>query len=237
MQHGFVLVKGFRKGGDRFQVVTIVGTPGPDSGDLSIRLLCALNSAPIRATTVKRAYRSGPVATSCRPGWADCSSGSFLAAARVFSSRGQGQAGAPAAAQRRGRTSLTPASGGRSSGARKGLVAVGLSGVACWFPARGWRSGLTSTHPAPRQYAGGCHDHMSGTGLLSHVIERGAGAGSCRRASSPGAWRPSRLHGRRGGVLASAACSSASRCQARVSSLRATAMVAIFFPRRLAMAA
>ena len=63
------------------------------------------------------------------------------------------------------------------------MVAVGLSGVACWFPARGWRSGLTSTHPAPRQYAGGCHDHMSGTGLLSHVIERGAGAGSCRKST------------------------------------------------------
>ena len=40
----------------------------------------------------------------------------------------RGQAGAPAAAQRRGRTSLTPASGGRSSGAGKGSVAVGLSG-------------------------------------------------------------------------------------------------------------
>ena len=105
------------------------------------------------------------------------------------------------------------------------------------FPVRGWRSGLASTHPAPRQRAGGCHDHVSGTGLLSQMIERGAGAGSCRRASSPGAWRPSRLHGRRGGVPASAACISVSRCQARVSSLRAIAMVAIFFPRRLAMAA
>jgi hypothetical protein len=102
-------------------------------------------------------------------------------------------------------------------------------------PGCGGRSGLTSTHPAPRLRAGGCHDHVSGTGLLSHVIERGAGAGSCRRASSPGAWRPSRLHGRRGGVLASAACISESRCQARVSSLREIAMVAIFFPRRLAM--
>ena len=49
-------------------------------------------------------------------------------------------------------------------------------------PGAGWRSGLTSTHPAPRQCAGGCHDHVSGTGLLSHVIERGAGAGSCRRS-------------------------------------------------------
>jgi hypothetical protein len=49
----------------------------------------------------------------------------------------------------------------------------GLLGVACVFPVRGWRSGLASTHPAPHQRAGGCHDHVSGTGLLSHVIERG----------------------------------------------------------------
>jgi hypothetical protein len=38
-------------------------------------------------------------------------------------------------------------------------------------------------------------------------------------------------------VLVLVACISASRCHARVSSLRAIAMVAIFFPRRLAMAA
>ena len=82
------------------------------------------------------------------------------------------------------------------------MVAVGLSGVACWFPVRGWRSGLTSTHPAPRQYAGGCHDHVSGTGLLSHVIERGAGAGSCRKseltrglATLPVSWPPRRRAG------------------------------------------
>ena len=131
---------------------------------------------------------------------------------------------------------MTPASGGRSSRAGKGRLRFGLSGVACWFPARGWRSGLTSTHPAPRQCAGGCHDHMSGTGLLSHVIERGAGAAHAARASSPGAWRPSRSHGRRGGCSAWRPACSASRCQARVSSLREIAMVAIFFPRRLAMA-
>jgi len=114
---------------------------------------------------------------------------------------------------------------------------VGLSGVACWFPACGWRSGLTSTHPAPSRCAGGCHDHVSGTGLLSHVIERGGGAGSCRRSELTRGLRPSRLHGRRSGVLAWAGSISESRCQARVTSLRATAMVAIFFPRRLAMAA
>jgi hypothetical protein len=46
-----------------------------------------------------------------------------------------GQAGAPAAAQRRGRTSLRPASGGRSSRAREGSVAAGLPGVAQINPA------------------------------------------------------------------------------------------------------
>jgi hypothetical protein len=64
-------------------------------------------------------------------------------------------------------------------------------------------------------------------------------AGSCREASAPGglvtlpAW---------GGVVAASPTepggwASASRWQARVSSLRAIAMVAIFFPRRWAMAA
>ena len=75
------------------------------------------------------------------------------------------------------------------------------------------------------------------SGLLSHRFGRGWGAGSCCMAGAPGAWRPSCLHGRGGGVPASAGCISDSRCQARVSSLRATAMVAIFFPRRFAMAA
>jgi hypothetical protein len=65
----------------------------------------------------------------------------------------------------------------------------------------------------------------------------GADAGSCRKGELTRAWRPSRHYGRRGGVLASAACIWLSRCQARVSSLRAVAMVAIFFPRPLVMAA
>ena len=67
-------------------------------------------------------------------------------------------------------------------GGGEGFGCGWLVGVVCWFPVRGWRSGLASTHPAPRQRAGGCHDHVSGTGLLSQKIERGAGAGSCRRS-------------------------------------------------------
>ena len=95
------------------------------------------------------------------------------------------------------------------------------------FPVRGWRSGLTSTHPAPRQRAGGCHDHVSGGPGCS--VRRSSAAlapAHAAGASVPGVWRPSRLHGRRGGVLASAGCIWSSRCQARVSSLRAIAMVA-----------
>jgi hypothetical protein len=36
----------------------------------------ALNSAPMRAAFVKRAYEPGPVTTCCRRAWPDCSSGS-----------------------------------------------------------------------------------------------------------------------------------------------------------------
>src|SRR5262249_7338365 len=197
----------------------------------------ATSSAPIRATGVKRAYEPDPVTTRAAGAGLtvllDPSSqlpGSSRRAAR-------GQAGAPAAAQRRGRTSLTPASGGRSSRAREGRLRLGLSGVACVVPVRGWRSGLASTHPAPPKRAGGCHDHVSGTGLLSQMIERGAGAGSCRKSERARGLVTLPSFTAAGGVLASTACIWLSRCQARVSSLRAIAMVAIFLPRRLAMAA
>ena len=73
---------------------------------------------------------------------------------------GGGQAGAPAAAERRGRTSLRPAQ-------RRRIIGSGEDPCSCWFlrvvvhPRPGWRSGLASTHPAPR-----CvrrrHDHVSG---------------------------------------------------------------------------
>ena len=76
-----------------------------------------------------------------------------------------------------------------------------------------------------------------GTGLLSQMIELGAGAGSCRKSERARGLATLRLHGRRGGSFVLVACMSASRCQARVSSLREIAMVAIFFPRRWAIAA
>jgi hypothetical protein len=175
---------------------------------ITSRMGNALISAPIRATTVKRAYGSGPVATSCRPGWADCSSGSSSQVPGSSRRAARGQAGAPAAAQRRGRASLTPVSGGRLSRPRKGFR------LRVWFvrgrvpvPALGMRSGLASTHPAPRrQMRAAAMTMCPGPGLLSHVIERGLLACSCRMGERTRAWRPSRPHGRRGGVLASAGC-------------------------------
>jgi hypothetical protein len=62
----------------------------------------------------------------------------------------RGQAGAPAAAQRRGRTSLTPASGGRSSRARKG----GWLRLACQGSRAGSRcvaGGVVSQAPIRRR--------------------------------------------------------------------------------------
>jgi hypothetical protein len=79
--------------------------------------------APMRATFVKRAYEPGPATPCCLRAWPACSSG-LPRSCPGFPPCRRSQAAAPAAAQRRGRTSLTPASGGRSSRARKGRSAV-----------------------------------------------------------------------------------------------------------------
>ena len=53
-------------------------------------------------------------------------------------------------------------------------------------PACGRRSGLASTHPAPRQEAGAM-TMCPGTGLLSQKIERGRWPAHAAGASVPGA--------------------------------------------------
>ena len=101
-------------------------------------------SAPMRATTVKRAYGIWP------GDYARCHGLGLTVLLDPSSQlpwsmppRGRGQAGAPGAAQRRGRTSWTPASGGRSSrseeaspvavlGFVRGRVLVPGAGVAEW---------------------------------------------------------------------------------------------------------
>ena len=64
----------------------------------------------------------------------------------------RGQAGAPAAAQRRGRTSLTPAGGGRSWRARKGSLRIGLSGRVRVPGA--WRAEWSRKHPSGAAWCG-----------------------------------------------------------------------------------
>ena len=86
-----------------------------------------------------------------------------------------------------------------------------------------------------RQRAGGRHDHVSGTGLLIHEIERDLEACSCRwgeRARGlvtlPSS-RPPQRRVRVGGL-------HVSEQVVRAGQELALAMVAIFFPRRFAMA-
>jgi len=119
------------------------------------------------------------VACVVSPGWALLFFGIFLAAAWFTSSCGRGQAGAPAAAQRRGRTGWTPANGGRSWTARKGSFRACLSGVVV---VPGVAGGVVSQTPIrrPAGVRAGAMTMRPGTGLLSHVIERGLAAGSCR---------------------------------------------------------
>jgi len=139
----------------------------------------------MRATGVKRACGVGPATLF---GVIGLASGLLLlvvprSGPMTLLPCGRGPVGAPAAREGssgRGRTSWTPTNGGASSGARNdlrwGVVWEGVVGVP--GPV-GCRSGLTSTHSASRHIARR-HDRVSGTGLLSQILERGRLAGSCR---------------------------------------------------------
>ena len=142
----------------------------------------SLIAAPIRASLVKRAYGPGPVTTSCRPGWADYSSGSFLAGARVFPSRGQGSSWS-ARSRAAARTNELDAGKRREIlEGEEGLVAVGLSGSRAG--SRCVAGGVVSQAPIRRRASvrAAAMTICPGTGLLSQKIELGAGAGSCRRS-------------------------------------------------------
>jgi hypothetical protein len=111
------------------------------------------------------------------------------------------------------------------------------------FP--GVAGGVVSQAPIRRRACvrGGCHDHLSG----DRAAQSDDRARRWRRLmpkerAHPGLGDPPGLGCAAVAVLASGAAGPgaravASRCQARVSSLREIAMVAIFVPRRLAMAA
>src|SRR5260370_42630787 len=103
-------------------------------------------TAPIRATSVKRAYGPGPVTTCCRRAGADYSSGSFLAGARVFSPRGQGS-GWSARSRAAARTNELDAGKRREiiGGRGRGRFRLGLSGL--WACCGGVGGGGVSPGP------------------------------------------------------------------------------------------
>jgi hypothetical protein len=191
------------------------------------------SAAPIRATTVKRAYEPGPV-TTCAAGWGwlffwilprGCWSFPAARPGSSWSARSRAAARTNELDAGKRREILGGGEGFGYAGSRAGSRCV-AGGVVSQAPIRrraGVRAAAMTMCPGP-----GCSVRRSSAAQApAHAA----------RTSVPGAWRPSRLHGCRGGAPAPAACMSESRCQARVSSLRAIAMVAIFFPRRLAMLA
>ncbi len=157
----------------------------------------------------------------------------------------RGPAGAPGAASRRGRTSWTPASAAGSSEARKRFLAgLGIVGVPRVARLAEW----SHMHPfGTCRGVGGCHDRViRGPGCSVRSSSAARPAHAVLRAH-PGLGDPSRLvagipaGGAAADVVAVAwwlavRSASASRCQARARSLRAMAVVAIFLPRRRAMA-
>src|SRR6266571_3170434 len=145
-----------------------------------------VSQAPMWAAGVKRAWEFSPVTCMVSPGWLTVLR-DLPRSCLVTPPCGRSPAGAPAAAQRRGRTSLTPTNGGRSWTARKGPFVLAYEGVVL---VPGVAGGVVSQAPI-RRSAGVLADAMTmcpGTGLLSHVIERGLVAGSCRVAGAPGVW-------------------------------------------------
>jgi hypothetical protein len=111
-------------------------------------------------TVVNRACGPGPVTCVLSSGWPDYCSGSSSQLPGLRRRVGGGPVGAPAAAQRRGRTSWTPTSGGGSSG--------GEGFLSCWWWGR-WCSrrvvgGVVSQAPIRRLVLqrAGRHDHVSG---------------------------------------------------------------------------
>jgi hypothetical protein len=105
--------------------------------------------APIRATVVKRAYESDPVTMRAAGLGLTVLLDPSSQLPGVFSPRGRGSSWS-ARSRAAARTNELDAGKRREIlESEEGPVAVGLSGVVCWFPVRGGRSGLTSTHPAP----------------------------------------------------------------------------------------
>jgi len=192
---------------------------------------------------VKRAWEIGPVTCCGRRAGGDCIAG-FPRRCRVWCRCVvRGQAGAPAAVasvRARARTNELEA------GKRRPRIGSEEKpgGLWVWVARGAWvrRSSLTSTHSAPARRGRVAMTMASGGRAAQSVLR--ARQGRLRRffEFARGLATPPACHLRcLSGAGAVAGCSTASsasvsRCQVRVSSLRATAVVAIFLPRRWAMA-
>jgi hypothetical protein len=102
----------------------------------------------------------------------------------------------------------------------------------------GLAGGVVSQAPIRRrQHAGGCPDHVSGDRAARSDDRARPVAGSCRESElarglvTLPVWGCAAVAMLASGVTGPGAWPAASRCHARVSSLREIAMVAIFFPR------
>ena len=123
------------------------------------------------------------------------------------------------------------------------LLVAGVGGSAGWFPGRAWSAEWSHVHPFGACPGAGAMTVTSGdrAAQSGHRARQGRLMRFCELArglAAPlGRWPH---HAAGGGVARAWGCAarsaSARRCQARVRSLRAIAVVAIFLPRRWAMA-
>jgi len=196
---------------------------------------------------VKRAWWAGPVTGCGRRAGGDCCAG-FPRRCRVSCRRAAvGQAGAPAAVapvRAWARTNELDAGERRPmiGGEEQPASRLWLPGRGCWGGSPelcGLAEWVSQPPIRPPAWAGAMT--MSSGARAAQSVRR-ARRGRLRmiyelaRAGRPFRARHGAAVGGVAGCGAAGCSASVSRCQARVSSLRATAVVAIFFPRRLAMA-
>jgi hypothetical protein len=132
----------------------------------------------MRATDVKRARGFNPMTFMVSPGWRDCLSGIFLVAARGHAAAQEGSCWS-ARSREAARTNELDADERRLIiGSEEGSIPAGCEGS--HVPGRGWRRGLTSTHPAPRAEMQRRHDHVSGDRAAQSNDRAWLVAGSCR---------------------------------------------------------
>jgi len=207
-------------------------------------------TAPMGALVVKWACWIDPVTCSLGPpGWGrDCGCG-FPRRCRFVPSRGRGQAGAPVAPrlQARARTNELDAGKRRpmigSEGRLPGVWLCGGRWAGLPRSRVGGRSGLTCTHPAPAVRWRAAMTVASGdrAAQSGHRARRGRlmrFCGLARGLATLPVCHGAPVGGADAVVMAgglAARSASVSRCQARVRSLRAIAVVAIFLPRLRAM--